>query len=227
MGYKKLPFKVVWLEMPDIEPTLKSLGAAPTGKKPDGSDLYTVPALHDSSTNRIVSDSIRIAEYLDETYPNTPVLIPPELKAAVHLFDSWWVENVRTKLMPLVIFRTSEEVGLETRTKQWFTQTREKQFGGKLKDLAPVGSEKRAEMWKVVRGNLDKLDGIWSKNEGAGKFWFGERLTYADIVVTGNLMWARALIPDDFQLQIGSQEVNGGRWKDLVQTVEQYYDATV
>ena len=210
--------------MCDIEPTLKSLGAAPTGKKPNGDGLYTVPTLHDSSTGRVISDSINIAQYLDEVYPDSPVLIPPELKAATYLFDAWWTENIRSKTMPLVILRTFEEMGLEPRTKVWFRETREKLFGSKLEDIAPLGSENRAERWKVVTSNLGKLDEMWSSNTD-GKFWFGNKLTYVDLIVVGNLMWARGLVPDEFKTHVG--DAYGGRWKDLISVVEQFYDSRV
>ena len=38
--------------------------------------MYTVPFLHDSDKNQVVSDSFAIAEYLDKAYPDTPRLLP-------------------------------------------------------------------------------------------------------------------------------------------------------
>ncbi|KAJ8090059.1 hypothetical protein PM082_018639 [Marasmius tenuissimus] len=75
LNYKKLPFKLVVISINSLELTAKSLGATPTDKHPDGSPKYTVPFLHDSDKNRVVSDSFAIAEYLDEAYPDTPRLI--------------------------------------------------------------------------------------------------------------------------------------------------------
>lgn len=225
MGYKKLPYKVVWVEMPDIESTLKAIGAKPTGKRPDGSDLYTVPTLHDSSTNRVVSESLAIAEYLDEAYPDTPKLVPPELGASIHLLDRYWFDNIRIKLMRLVTQRSSEV--FVPRTAEFWRHWREKMFHGeKIEELAPIGSGKRTSILRDVHENLDMLDKIWKKSAG-GEFWFGGKLTYAEILVGSTFLWFRALAPEDYHEFIGNDEVNGGRWKRLCATVEQYYDATI
>ncbi|KAF9253935.1 hypothetical protein L218DRAFT_836527, partial [Marasmius fiardii PR-910] len=65
LNYKKIPYNAVHIGFSDVEPTAKRIGAPPTGKKPDGSDQYTVPMLVDSSTGQVLSDSFLIALYLD------------------------------------------------------------------------------------------------------------------------------------------------------------------
>jgi glutathione S-transferase len=42
-----------------------------------GRQLHTVPTIHDHATGTVVSDSSRILEYLERTYP-TPALYPPD-----------------------------------------------------------------------------------------------------------------------------------------------------
>ena len=78
LNYKGLPFRTVWVEYPDIESTLKAAGiVSNTRKKPDGSPTWTVPAIYDPKTKTGITESFAIAEYLDKTYPDTPLLIPP------------------------------------------------------------------------------------------------------------------------------------------------------
>ena len=60
LNYKGLPYKTVFLNFVDIKPTLQALDVPPL----EG-DHYTVPAIIDKDTGRRVSDSYRIAEYLD------------------------------------------------------------------------------------------------------------------------------------------------------------------
>lgn len=69
---KGIPFKTEWVEYPDIEPLCKRIGALPTSKKTDGRDHYTLPTIFDPSTGRAISDSLPIALYLDQTYPDSP-----------------------------------------------------------------------------------------------------------------------------------------------------------
>jgi len=78
LKYKGLKDRTEWVEYPDIETVCKKIGAEPTGTHPDGiTPRYTVPVLYDPSTRVVISESGRIAEYLNETYPDTLILFPP------------------------------------------------------------------------------------------------------------------------------------------------------
>ncbi|EEB97723.1 hypothetical protein MPER_02899 [Moniliophthora perniciosa FA553] len=81
LNYKGIPYNVKFLCYEDIEPTAKSLGAGPTGVRADGKTLrYTVPFTADSETSppTAISDSIKIAKYLENTYPNAPRIHPQD-----------------------------------------------------------------------------------------------------------------------------------------------------
>ncbi|KAF8994491.1 hypothetical protein BDQ17DRAFT_1401424 [Cyathus striatus] len=86
LNYKQLPYKTQWIEYPDIELFCKNKGIAPTGTKTDGSPFYTLPAIHDDTTGVFLADSIPIAQYLDETYPYTPVVIPIGTEVLMNAF---------------------------------------------------------------------------------------------------------------------------------------------
>ena len=94
MNYKGVPYKTEWVEMPDITPKLKEIGGAPTKKK-DSQDFYTLPAIHDSDTGRVITESTNIAAYLDEKYPDRPLLFPKEIEthAAVSAFISIYIQK--------------------------------------------------------------------------------------------------------------------------------------
>ncbi|KAK0457980.1 uncharacterized protein EV420DRAFT_1620839 [Desarmillaria tabescens] len=78
LNLKNLPYKTVYIEVPDIEALAKKIGAAPTDMWPDGvTPKYTVPIIQDHSTGAVISNSPAIAVYLDKTYLSIgPVLIP-------------------------------------------------------------------------------------------------------------------------------------------------------
>lgn len=86
MEYKQIPYRTIWLEYPEIEPTLRGIGAKPSGVKPDGSPWYTIPVIADEihpgpdGKPTVVVDSWDIAEYLDEKFPDRP-LFPAGTKA--------------------------------------------------------------------------------------------------------------------------------------------------
>ncbi|KAK1221252.1 hypothetical protein PQX77_015943 [Marasmius sp. AFHP31] len=73
LNHKKIPFTLVNLPLDSLESTAKSIGAAPTTTKADGTPKYTVPFIHDHN-NKIVSDSLEIAKYLDKVYSDSPKL---------------------------------------------------------------------------------------------------------------------------------------------------------
>ncbi|KAL5504851.1 hypothetical protein ACEPAH_7514 [Sanghuangporus vaninii] len=172
LNYKEVPYKTEWIEYPDIEPTLKKLGGAPTSKKDDGRDHYTLPAIHDSATGKFITDSTRIAEYLDATYPDKPLLFPPGSRhAAVAMLEDVTLPTI-FKLIPLLLpgpaYHPSEASVVYVRS------TREKLFGKKLEKLALGGNaiviaalvwtklvlETDSAEWKAV---ASWSDGRWGK----------------------------------------------------------------
>ena len=135
LNYKKLPFKVEWVEFPDIEALSKKYGFEPTRKRPDGSPLYTLPAIIDvdEETGRVkaaMSNSFTIARYLDEAYPNTPKLFigsEEEIKEQEKLC----IELPRIMLagMSLVVFRAIDSV-LNDASKVYYSSARARCVAG-------------------------------------------------------------------------------------------------
>ncbi|KAJ7726430.1 hypothetical protein DFH07DRAFT_758123, partial [Mycena maculata] len=85
LNYKGVAYKTVWRQYPKIEPQFNQIGAAPTGKKPDGSPHFTAPVIHDPSYHYnshiigatiYISDSTKIAAYLHATYLDRSLLMP-------------------------------------------------------------------------------------------------------------------------------------------------------
>jgi hypothetical protein len=97
LNYKGIPHHTEWVEFPDIAPLCKELGIPPTGMNRDGTERFTLPAIHDPATGIYLADSIFIAEYLDKQYPNTPRGFP-ENTMGLHMAFS---TDVPFKLGPL------------------------------------------------------------------------------------------------------------------------------
>jgi hypothetical protein len=85
LNYKKLPYNTVWVEYPDIKPLSLEIGASPTSHTADGTPFYTLPAIYDPNTDKVVSESFEIAQYLDATYTERPVL-PRGSEGLQHMF---------------------------------------------------------------------------------------------------------------------------------------------
>jgi hypothetical protein len=75
LNYKRISYRTVWVEFADIASTMQAIGAAPTPSAiPGGPPRYTVPAIYDPNTECTVTDSFKIAQYLDRQYPERPVI---------------------------------------------------------------------------------------------------------------------------------------------------------
>jgi glutathione S-transferase len=93
LNYKRIPYKTVWVEYPYIKPLYLELKQEPTTIA-NGKPEYTLPAIHDPNTGTFVSDSFRIAQYLDKTYPDRP-LIPEGTAGLQSAFDAYMWSIIR------------------------------------------------------------------------------------------------------------------------------------
>ena len=78
LNIKGLPYRTEWVEYPDIAPLIKSFGLPPN---PNAPTPYTLPTIYDPRTKRAIMDSMEIAKYLDDEYPETPAVLPKEVRA--------------------------------------------------------------------------------------------------------------------------------------------------
>lgn len=208
LNIKGLKYKTEWVEWPDIEPVLKKLGATPTGKKPDGSGSYTVPAIYDPNTKKVVSDSSEIAKYLDDAYPDTHKLFPAgtdALQAAYH--DFIWSPQVGIPFFLSVIAATWSS--LTPRSQEVFRATREAALGAKLEELSTE------EQWKKVEAGLDKIYGYLEKNgKGNDLLILGTQngITYSDLQVAGLIVWAKVVWGENSEKFKKLLGLNGGKW---------------
>ena len=217
--YKGLPYKTEWVELPDIEPTLKRLGAPPTSKKPDRSDKYTFPAIYDDTTKRYVSDSWKIAEYLDETYPSTPRLFPPGSKAAIDLFQDHFERTVKRHFFHAMIAHICHN--LNPRSEEAFRSSREAMFNCKLEEIAPAGP-KRDEVWSLAEQGLSQLSLFLSKNGPDSQYFFGDTFSFADVIILSFLSWVKieSRADDEWKLV---ETWDDGRWVRLLSSTEKYH----
>ncbi|KAF8592188.1 hypothetical protein K439DRAFT_1324925, partial [Ramaria rubella] len=88
LNYTGVPNKTIWFDYPDIEPTMLTIGAAPTGTRLDGSPFYIDPSQRTSTGEpTVISDTWTIAEYLDRVYPEPGMLLPNGTKVLRALFQ--------------------------------------------------------------------------------------------------------------------------------------------
>ncbi|MFN0314817.1 MAG: glutathione S-transferase N-terminal domain-containing protein [Burkholderiales bacterium] len=161
----------------------------------------TVPLLVDG--DHIVSDSWRIAEYLDARYPRAPLFEGPQAKAQA-LFIKYWSERV---LHPLISRMVLKDVwmGLHEKDKAYFRESREKRFAKTVEEIVANREESRTQF----RQSIDPLRATL----GAQAFLCGAAPGHADHIVLGTFMWARCT--SNFEMLEASDPVWAWREKML------------
>lgn len=138
-----------------------------------------VPVIRDGE--RVVSDSWKIAEYLEETHPE-PALFGTGAACAHALFIRHWADAVMVPGIARCIVRDIWEIA-DPRDKPYFRETREAWLGSSLEQL----HADRDQHAGVFRASLGPVRSVLKTQPFLG----GTSPTYADHMVAGMLMWAR------------------------------------
>jgi glutathione S-transferase len=207
LNYKGLPYKVEWVDVADIEALCKRIGAKPTTVKSDGSPSYTLPVIHDPTTDTAVSESAAIAEYLDRAYPSTPILFPTGTFALQHAFIDACSTAIRPGFGPFV--------------NEWFTKAKETRLGLEPGEPNPLWLN-REDNWGKVRGGFNTLNGWLEKNKSAGMFVMGDALSFADIVLVSHIDFIKRVVGEDSKEWEDLKNCHGGRWDSFVNSFEKY-----
>ncbi|KAI1793087.1 hypothetical protein LXA43DRAFT_972095 [Ganoderma leucocontextum] len=223
LNYKRLPYKTVFVEFPDISRISQEIGASPTGTWPDGSPKYTLPAIYDPSTKTAVADSTAIARYLDATYPGTPRVIPEGTEA--------FQEAVQVALRTVVGLNTAHLIMplapplLSPDSAAHYTAVRETIMSESLvKELSILGSAAREERWVALESGLGKV-AKWIETDGKErKFFMGDKPCFADFFVGAGLESMKRVLGEDGEEWRRVAQWHGGRWGRLVADLEEFAD---
>jgi glutathione S-transferase len=151
----------------------------------------TVPVIVDGGV--VVADSWKIANYLEETYPDRPSLFGGAPARALTLFvQSWTAEVLHRHVISLILHDIYLQ--LDEGDKSYFRNSREKRFGRTLEEVQS-GREIRAGEF---RASLQPLRIVLQTQPWLG----GASPYYADFLIFGAFQWARvvssfALLPPD------------------------------
>jgi len=214
--FKGVPFKTEWIEYPDIEGKMKEIGAAPTDKWKDGRPQYTLPVIKDESTGKVVSDSLTIAKYLDATYPSHPTLLPLGASTPAAIFEDYFFS---TAIGPLALLLLADSHGrLNPPSAAYFRRTREESYGKTIEEFAPPGPVREAA-WAGLKKGLSKVGASYAKGT---YFFYGETLSYVDLVAVSYLLWAKIVVGPENPEWKQVEEWDGGRWAKLIALTEKY-----
>lgn len=143
-----------------------------------------VPVLRDG--DNAVSDSWRIACYLEDTYPDRPSLFGGEIgRGEAHFINAWMDRSVHARLIRLVVKDIYDHVQPEDR--DYFRASREKRFGATLEDIQGARDDERGGFIAA----LGPLKAILRDQP----YICGSSPAYADYIVFGGFQWSRSISP--------------------------------
>ena len=152
----------------------------------EGGDARRVPVIRDGDT--VVEESLKIAEYLDEKYPDTPSLLGGSDATALTKFIINWSQ---TQLHPAVVKLCLMDIynALAPEDQVFFRTTREKLFGCTLEEF----DAKFPKTPDNLNTTLVPLE-LTLKGQ---PFIGGDKPMFADYVVFGALQWCRTTCTHD------------------------------
>jgi glutathione S-transferase len=148
-----------------------------------------VPVIVDKKNGgKVVFDSFQIARYLDEAYPDKPLMDSPQARSLAQFFGNWLGTAVLPAIAGMIVGDVFQRVRLEDQA--YFRETREKRFGKKLEEIA----EGRDQRLTALRATLEPLRMLLRQQD----FICGAAPAYADYMAFGTFQWPR--IGGEFEL---------------------------
>ncbi|KAI0031379.1 hypothetical protein K488DRAFT_79085 [Vararia minispora EC-137] len=210
LNYKRIPYKTMWIEFPDIANVAKDIGAPPAAIRKNGDPWYAVPFIYDPATRSYVSTSTGIARHLDTAYPDTPKLFPPGTDALISAYEDLWMNNVFPHISPLMMERVWMQLSLPSQA--YFRKTREAMFRKPLEELCPAAEA--PALWKNLEKALDRINNYMAS--GQGPFIGGKSMTYADVMMAGWFVWIKRIYGPESPEWRRVEGWHGGRWGRLM-----------
>jgi glutathione S-transferase len=172
LRHKGLPFETQPVRMSD-----KAAIAFSGGK--------TVPVIKDGDT--VVRDSWRIAEHLEDRYPDAPLFGGPIGRGVTQTFNTWVDRSLVGAMLAAIVADIHERV--DPQDEAYFRQMME----GILKRSLEEAREKREDALRRLGGALEPLQAALKRQP----FVSGAGPAYADYILFSVFQWARVMSPQE------------------------------
>jgi len=144
----------------------------------------TVPVIKDGNT--VVRDSWRIAEHLEERYPERPSLFGGAIgRGVTHTFNIWVDRAIVPSMMPVIVADVHERV--DPVDEEYFRR----QFEGFLKCTLEEARERAPQALERLKRVLEPLEAALKRQP----YVCGAAPAYADYILFSVVQWARIMSP--------------------------------
>ncbi|KAG8680917.1 hypothetical protein FRC11_001823 [Ceratobasidium sp. 423] len=218
LNHKGLPYRVEYIAFPDIESRMKELGVTPVS---DTHPCYTLPVIADPSSDpngkpTYVSDSFKIAIYLDEKYPapQYPAIFAPGTRSLQHMILTQYFPTISACMGPVFIPNILHLV--DARSVEYLNRTI-----GEL--LQPLPDDVAAQKWGEAHEKFVAFTKSVQLNDGTedgGPFIMGKTVSFLDFIVGGFVQWIKKIEGEDSARLKELLEWEGGRWGKHWQAIQ-------
>jgi glutathione S-transferase len=209
LNIKRIPYETVWVEYPDIEPLAVRFSIKSTNRRPNGQPFYTLPIIHDPSTDVTLSDSLDIIAYLDRTYPGTPTLLPTGSHVFQAAFEPAMLAALGVAEYAIMLPATHKIINAASQEFFWRT-----------KGMAQLNLEE--DNWKKLEDGLGTVDGWLKRKEETQKYIAGDAISFADISLAARLLWPKKVFGEKSEEWQRISGWHGGRWGGLVEALKEF-----
>ncbi|KAF7297785.1 GST N-terminal domain-containing protein [Mycena kentingensis (nom. inval.)] len=223
LNFKSLPYQTTWVEYPDIEALYtETLKIPPCQILRSGKPYYCLPVIYDPNTDTTISDSLRIADYLDKTYPTSGAGLLFPGGAPTRALQAGFIAAYDSVSGPMAQFIIPCIASiLNARSEEYFTRTRTESFGKPLKDVFPAGEE-RTQMWEKTKAAFAKIDEWIAHSDADGPFVMGAKPSFADFVIAGEMQWCKIGFGPESEMWREWAGWHNGRWLAFIDNVKQH-----
>ncbi|EHK20854.1 uncharacterized protein TRIVIDRAFT_77999 [Trichoderma virens Gv29-8] len=183
LNYKGLDYKTEWVEYPDIGPRLIQ-HVPPNERGPK----FTLPAIQ-MPDDSYVMDSYKIADIIEEKYPEPKVLLNTPVQARFRNSMIKFMEELTPIYVPGVAQKILGEESLD-----FFHTTRQEDVGMPLYDYGKQNSPGAFERAEPFAREITAL-----LNETSGPYFLGDTVSYADFMWAGILLFFKCLGTEEYQ----------------------------
>ncbi|MGD1699839.1 glutathione S-transferase family protein [Dapis sp. BLCC M229] len=145
-----------------------------------------VPVIVDQNKgDKVVYDSLNIANYLEETYLDQPSLFGSAEAKAQTMFIDAWNNSLFGVLVPIILYDVFENI--DPKDQPYFRESRESCFGKTLEEFKDVTEDEINNFRTFIEPLRNTIN--------QQPFLAGEKPNYADYLVFSNFQFARAMSP--------------------------------
>ena len=176
---------IMTLHHKNLTDTLKIIPVKFSDKTPiKEKGFNTVPVLVDN--DKWIGDSVKIAEYLDNTYPEKPSVFGDETAKNTTLILSKYIDyNFISGFARIIVGDIYNHIHPDD--KEYFKVTREKMLGASIEEISKTSDERIPSLQK----QLEPFRKILRETP----FIAGSKPMFCDYLLFGFFMWARCSSP--------------------------------